>query len=1104
MDTRYGAGTVLSVQRPDATGVEVRYDANDRSYAVLANDDALATLQTQGSSQIGSNPIADVFRGVVGLVTNTLQLTRTGSGSRFGTRFVAGGLLQRNELVGGVDQTQATSFVFGLRTPDAEMPRTGSANFGVGLLGSYAGSPGLQPLTGGGVLSLDFASGRLTGSGTGTARWAVGSTAPSVFLPNYFNWAVDSQLAATGNRLQGTINLEFTRDQRLTGPVDGRLFGPGGSEIGASFSAGLGQQGAVGTITGVRGNTPPAEETLSALLTDISTQYLDAEIIYTGTATANVFARARNGSIGQSEVRLFPDTQTIDLPFNRLEPAARLDSASDERFLGYRTFAQAGRIIRTTQLYRSGSDNPEVQLDYSTFALTELVDIDFDRRVDTSTIFGLQTGFATAPRSGRGIYNGVLYGSALGGDALADRFSLRGTATIELDWSASLLAGRLNPVATNQRTGISTALGELTLSNAGPRIFETRFGGVINGPPGTLGRISGALYGPTGEEALGVFQLVMPGAGTQLAAQGVVATRRQSIAPSSGTPAPLPATPSFDPPPTPLNAALDQLSVSESFLTRSARTSAVYPFEGTSPLFLEDGQLTVSFDAATGNYTVSVPGSPPLPAMSAAFTPASRDAALSDAVANVYRTGTAANGDLLRLGVPGSAGLFGTRFVAGGIWQRTSTNSGIELNRIEAFTWGYRTPTTAVPRVGPVSWTVGLDLLRPTRDGMRQVLGSGQLAIDWNAGGAISGRGSAIARGPLDNGAPEIQLVGFAFSGNAAVGANLMSGNFQSREVGGGGFAGFFYGPGATEIGLSLGLGAGGEAPTQLAGYVVGVQGGTPAPIENLTSLRGPVSVERQGRGINYRLDAAPHGGFDMATPLGDFDGRVRLFPDSGTLDFAGASLPQGAAAVVGPADQVAAESDARFTTYRVTGPTGTTTWRRYASGSGNDQLALSYASFALMQYQAADGFNADRSLLFGLATPPENMPRTGTGAYQGFVYGSAVGVGPSGPDRFTLGGMAQVDVNWASTEVTGTLAVDATNTRTSVMLPLLAITLDSARVFSNQVNGFLAGGATGTFSGQFFGPDAGELGATLDLRTVAGGGLPALVGQGLLVGKRQ
>lgn len=1104
MSATLGPNGLQSVDRGEAPNIAVQYDASAKSYAIQSGDAALATLQSQ-STLVSSNPIVDVFRAAAGLVVNTLQLTRTGASGRYQTRYVAGGLLQQQQTLNGLDQRDTTSFVFGLRTPDAEIPRTGAADFAVGLLGNTTFGANLTPLTGGGVLRLDFATGRLSGGGVGSARPSFSPTSPDLASPFYFNWIVDAQLAAASNRIQGGINLNLGTGFTSSGTLDGRLFGPGGGELGASFSAGSGMLATVGTLTGPRGGTAPAPEGLASLLGDTAVPYLRTSVRYLAGSSPNAVGEARLGGGSEASVMILPGEQAVELPFLRLDPASRLDSLTDERFVGYRVTDPLGFPVRAARLYRIAA-NPELALSYSTFALVDFTGTGGDR-IDESYFFGIETGFVNVPRTGRGTYEGILLGTAVGAGAQADRFNLTGGARLEFDWSALSMSGTLTPTAVNQRTSQSFALGEFNLTSVLPRFGSSRFRASISGPPGAIGNLTGGLYGPTGEEAGGTFELVTPGAGTVLAAQGVVATTRRSTGPSSGSPPPVvtPGVPLIEPWPIPINPRLDQLTQSEEFLAHSSSATAVYPFQGTSPIFPIDRQLTVKFDGATGNYTVSVPTSAELPAATASFAPSSRDAAASDAVANVFRTGTASNGDTLRLTVAGSAGRFGTRYVAGGLWQNTRTTGGIELNRLEGFTYGIRTPGVQVPRTTALTYGMGFELLHATPEGLRPIAGTGQLTIDW-AAQRITGRGTTFIRGPLDNGVPSLQLGSFEIGGSAGSGANVIFGSLQSSDNIFGGFGaffnGYFYGPAANEFGLSLDSNTGGDAPRRGAGYGVGVLGAPAPEIETLAALRGPASIDRWGNGIDYREIAQQPGTFGQGVFLTDF-GRVRLLPATGTLDFAGAQMPGHAAAIVTDADRVAAESNARFTTYRVTAPGGTTTWRRYNGGSGNDQLALSYASFALLDFAGSDGTRGERAFLFGLATPAQGLPRTGTGVFQSVVYGAAVGTGATGQDRFTLGGTAQVNVDWAASAFTASFDINATNLRTSLSASLPA-TMASGSADRSGLFGSLSGGATGFFSGRFFGPDARELGATFGVSTSATPSLPALTGHAVLVGTRQ
>ncbi|QHL91268.1 hypothetical protein GVO57_11160 [Sphingomonas changnyeongensis] len=1097
----YSAGGIVAANRPTApVPLSVQYDASARSYAILSGQDTLATLQTQGSGAIDGNPIFDVFRAIGGLVTSTLSLTRTGETSRYGTRFVAGGTLQNSEPFAGSTLNQLTSFVFGLRTAEAEVPRTGSASFGVGLLGALTGLNDFQPITGSGLLTLDFSTGRTTGNGVASTRFATFSGFSS---PSYFRWSTNGNFSVASNRLQGDIQLELNPGSPLPGTIEGRLFGPSGSELGASFSAGFGQQMAAGTLTGTRGTAAPAFETLATLLSNTSLQQLETEVLYDASATAGRFTATGVRPISQSEIRirtLGPDAQAIEMFANPLTPATRVDALSDPLFVAYRNTGTTFPTVRTTRLYRYMTPNPELALTYSTFAMTEM-DLG-NQFIDYTTVFGLATGFVNAPRSGSGVYQGVLHGTAVGAGPDGDRFSLQGSARLEFDWQAQTIGGRLSPVATNLRTRTATPLGDFTLRGSTP-FLSASFDAVISGQPGAAGRLKGAFYGPNAEEATGAFSLFTPGAGTVLAAQGAVATRLISTGPSSGQPVgtPPPRVPLTEPWPTPLNPGLDNLTASETFLADARRASLFYPFSGTSALTSEEGQLTVSFDAATGSYTVSSPGSPALPAASETFAPATRDIAASNSGTTIFRTANGSTRNELRLSVAGAQGLIGTRHVGGGIWRQIDTQGGIERNTLHGFTFGYRTPNVDIPRATAADFAIAIEALQPMQDGLRLLNGTGMLRIDW-ASGQMVGVGTSIVRGELDNGAPRATLAGFTLEGRTTS-INLFQTSLSIRNVSSAFGQGYFYGPGGSELGSALTFGTGGAPGTVFSGYLIGARGTSAPPPETLARLRDAASLDSQSAGIDYVRGTGSPTTVGQASTVLD-SGRVRLFPGTGITQFSQRDLPAAAATEVGPSSRVAAESDARFTTYRVTGGNGVTTWRVYNSGAGNDQLALSYASFAQMEFAGTNGAAADRSIMFGLGTPLDRIPRTGSATYNGVVHGTAAGLGAAGQDRFLLAGTGRLEVDWASFGFGATLNLSATNLRTNTNVTMDPLIVNNGSISGGSLSGMFGGIYSGDFRGAFFGPDANEAAAHMRFTSTPAGTLPGLAGQAAFVGRRQ
>ncbi len=163
---------------------------------------------------------------------------------------------------------------------------------------------------------------------------------------------------------------------------------------------------------------------------------------------------------------------------------------------------------------------------------------------------------------------------------------------------------------------------------------------------------------------------------------------------TSPTPSPGPApTPTPTPAPTP-NTSLLALTNSETFATDGTAVSASYPSTGAGTVTAGSPTIAVAYDAANGSYTVTS-GS-----RSQSFRPTDKDAANSSAQLTVFQRTTGDVTDSLTLTNTGTSGAYRYQYVGGGFWQQTRRSNNAAAGTVDAFTYGVRTPATAVPRTG--------------------------------------------------------------------------------------------------------------------------------------------------------------------------------------------------------------------------------------------------------------------------------------------------------------------------------------------------------------------------------------------------------------------
>ncbi|WP_126174308.1 transferrin-binding protein-like solute binding protein [Altericroceibacterium xinjiangense] len=410
------------------------------------------------------------------------------------------------------------------------MPRTGTATFSTGVTGLQETEYGLAQFNGSGLFSFSFGGWSWNGKGATIARLPlsrepIDSKQDSLLVVGHFSGF--GQISSGGNRFQGSLTL--TSGYQYSGSLDGRFYGPAAEEIGATFSGtdSIGKQ-MTGTLTGRLGTAAEKFETLQNLFGRTPLPELEIALSYTRNADGTYSdARLRSPGYSSSAVVIDPETDTMEFGFATLSPENRVTEESDSRFSTYHVSPDTAGP-RTYRVLNSSGSNDQLALTYTNLALETIGPKD-SPSVDTARVYGIPSHFTALPRTGTGVYNGVLYGTAIGSGEKADRFLLSGTAGLTFDWAGNVFTGTLVPVAANERTGENFALGTYSLINgsfAGVTGSSTYFESDIGGVDATTGRLNGRFYGPAAEEIGAVFSLTTPGAGTVLIGSGAIVGTR--------------------------------------------------------------------------------------------------------------------------------------------------------------------------------------------------------------------------------------------------------------------------------------------------------------------------------------------------------------------------------------------------------------------------------------------------------------------------------------------------------------------------------------------------------------------------------------------------
>lgn len=506
---------------------------------------------------------------------------------------------------------------------------------------------------------------------------------------------------------------------------------------------------------------------------------------------------------------------------------------------------------------------------------------------------------------------------------------------------------------------------------------------------------------------------------------------------TNSTPTPLPSpTPSPTPTPTAVNDDLIAPLVSESFANRAA-TATLTPSGGSQA----PASLTVSYDAPSDSYTVSVPG------RSQTFRPTDLSSP-----GNYRRTSASAIDDLTLAPTGPSVGSV-YRYVGAGFWQRQNLGAGgVTSASFDGFVYGV--PTATLVRTGKSFYRTDALGVMLNFGELLAFNGAGMLEANF-ASGAVMAQGNLQLIDPVTGeGRGQYNYVApltIAASGNALNGGMTIGGTST------GSIHGQFFGPNAEEVGLAF--------STSDPGGNLAV--GT---LRGRTSLEldlGPLKTLPGTKTFDVSYYGQPLGAGLTIDPIAKtyaFNPRsgspLSSTPQSHRVNISGFSL--------GSADKAAVQSSTKFTEYNSVVDGRTMKVLFYNYGSDNSEIQLSYGSFYKMEVGpnvAGTSPEFARYTLYGQTTPPSFMPTSGSATYRGPIYGVAE---YSDGIHYNVTGQSTFNINFGAANSSGTLDMLLTSVRGGSDMTLTRTV--------NTGSPFISGGYALT---QFFGPNAEELGVS-------------------------
>ncbi|MEO9133016.1 MAG: transferrin-binding protein-like solute binding protein [Sphingomonas sp.] len=558
----------------------------------------------------------------------------------------------------------------------------------------------------------------------------------------------------------------------------------------------------------------------------------------------------------------------------------------------------------------------------------------------------------------------------------------------------------------------------------------------------------------------------------------------------SSTPTPTPA-------PAPTNTSFSDLRVNQSFTANNTTANVSFDLTPKTTISGTAGAaaLTISYDAASRSYTVATVG------RSQVFTPG--DVSTTDANQTTYRKTDGTNRDYLTLVKVPYTGTTANQYVQLGYWQRNVVTGTRQDTQFDTFTFGFDTPATGVPHSGSVSFNVDAFGL-VTTPGIEPVAFQGQGGFDadfltgvfsthtWlTETGLLTGNGES-------GGGIDLTGAGHLSSSDGSFSGNMLYEGFNASI--GGTMSGRFYGPAAQELGASFG-GAAADG-SSFNGAFTGQRDTSAAALnQTLTNLVAPQLFYTSSQDL-YVIPNGASGTVQVrTTPMisqlnRQVNGDFTYGP--GTSD-----LPNGTFTA---ASQVAS-ADPNFIAYDQTINGQDVRLSLYKPGSGNTELALTYASFGRWSSSMPYGVGTETDKVYftyGLTTPARLLSgRTGSAHYAGVVYGGAENATTQA--TYDVTGTSHFDVDFSHQNYTGGLALHGapTNGATAVDFGNYDFT-GSVGYLANSDGIVTRGGSpVGDLTTAFYGPNGEEIGGPFTVRVPVGAPGAGTTIAGVTVAKR-
>jgi len=686
--------------------VTIEYSATDRSYTVTT-DGRSQTFRPADIDAARSSAAATVYIRTNGGTADVLTLTKPGTSGRLTYQYVAGGFWERT--VSGATSTSGSvdGFAYGVETPDAALPRSGTANYGIDLIGvmGYPNSAP-SPLAGRGTLYVDFAKGSIVITGEADGGTTFNGTAT---------------IASASNNFSG--RFEYYSLGSMTGQIDGRFFGPGAQEVGAAWHVkNNGGNAAAGIILGRKNPDTPVN---SDFVNIANSQFFENSGVILKATYANGSNNSSNKLTQASDFLVHYDAGYKSYTIVAGDKAEFFgpDRVPDNAAPGSHWTKGIGTTRSTLQFLNGGT--------HVTGARYVFTDGDATSSFVTSNffIYGFPTANADIVRSGTSFFKSSIAGSMTdqGYDSLLD---IAGPGVIQVNFATGAIDIRgafdivYRPITGPRAVGNGSYTGTAQLASS-----ANSFTGSIELAASDTyrGDLSGRFYGPAGKELGAIFKASDSG--------GDVA---------AGT-----ITASLDPSANASTKALADLTETTVFISSKAQAGITVDqpsgrqFSLGPPSVSRTGlQPRITYDPQTGSYIVREFGGDHQDQLleTLRFGTADRDTAASDAKFDVFNVASGNTTHRISLLRPGAGNPAIQLTYASFIGLVSKTVEGAPINRdttrYSYFALGTPTAETLMPRSGTGTYNglaTGYGTVRGIGFAEYDISGTSKLSVNFTS-----------------------------------------------------------------------------------------------------------------------------------------------------------------------------------------------------------------------------------------------------------------------------------------------------------------------------------------------------------------------------------